>query len=183
MSLEFLQDSVQFLKGVGPQRSNALAQSGIHSVHDLLSYYPRRYLDRTSVSRIVDLKVGSDPVTVIGTIVSTAIIPGKRTRRFELVLEDEPGRRIKCVWFQGVAWVARSLEKGQKLAVHGKPGKYGSGISISHPEFDQLDEDGTTLDTGRIIALYPGTALLEQSGFTSRTFRKLIYALIRDSGE
>jgi ATP-dependent DNA helicase RecG len=183
MSLEFLQDSVQFLKGVGPQRSNALAQSGIHSVHDLLSYYPRRYLDRTSVSRIVELKVGSDPVTVVGTIVSTAIIPGRRTRRFELVLEDEPGRRIKCVWFQGVAWVARSLEKGQKLAVHGKPGKYGSGISISHPEFDQLDEDGTTLDTGRIIALYPGTALLEQSSFTSRTFRKLIYGLIRDRGE
>jgi ATP-dependent DNA helicase RecG len=183
MSLDFLQDSVQFLKGVGPHRSNALAESGIHSIHDLISYYPRRYLDRTSVTRIAELRPGSDPVTVIGTIVSTQIIPGRRTRRFEIVLEDEPGRRMKCVWFQGVAWVSRSLELGHKLAVHGKPARYGGGVSLSHPEFDRLDEDGTNLDTGRIIALYPGTALLEQSGFTSRTFRKIIYTLIKERGE
>ena len=183
MSLDFLQDSVQYLKGVGPQRSSALAQSGIHTIHDLLSYYPRRYLDRTSVSRIRDLTAGSDPVTVIGTVVSTAIIPGKRNKRFEITIEDDPGRRMKCVWFQGVAWVSRSLELGHKLAVHGKPAKYGGGLSFSHPEFDRLDEDGSKLDTGRIIALYPGSALLEQSGFTSRSFRKIIYALIKERGE
>lgn len=183
MSLEFLQDSVQFLKGVGPHRSNALAQAGIHSIHDLLAYYPRRYLDRTSVARIAEVQAGSDPVTVLGTIVHTAIIPGRRTRRFEITIEDEPGRRIKCVWFQGVAWVSKSLEKGSRIAVHGKPGKYGAGLSLSHPEFDLLDEDSTSLDTGRIIALYPGTALLEKSGFTSRTFRKIIYALIKERGE
>jgi len=182
MSLDFLQDSVQFLKGVGPHRSNALAQSGIHNVHDLLSYYPRRYLDRTSVTRIADVRAGSDPVTVIGTVVSTTIFPGRRTRRFEITLEDEPGRRMKCVWFQGVAWVSKSLEIGHKLAVHGKPSKFGGGVSFSHPEFDRLDEDGTQLDTGRIIALYPGTALLEQSGFTSRAFRKIIYSLIKERG-
>ncbi|MDA1029360.1 MAG: ATP-dependent DNA helicase RecG [Bacteroidetes bacterium] len=182
MSLDFLQDSVQFLKGVGPHRSHALAQSGILSVHDLLSYYPRRYLDRTSVTRIADVRAGSDPVTVIGTVVQTNVIPGRRTRRFEITLEDEPGRRIKCVWFQGVAWVSKSMELGHRLAVHGKPTKFGASVSFSHPEFDRLDEEGTTLDTGRIIALYPGTALLEQSGFTSRSFRKIIYSLIKERG-
>lgn len=182
MSLDFLQDSVQFLKGVGPHRSHALAQSGILSVNDLLSYYPRRYLDRTSVTRIADVRAGSDPVTVIGTVLHTTVIPGRRTRRFEITLEDEPGRRIKCVWFQGVAWVSKSIELGHRLAVHGKPTKFGAGVSFSHPEFDRLDEEGTTLDTGRIIALYPGTALLEQSGFTSRSFRKIIYSLIKERG-
>lgn len=183
MSLDFLQDSVQFLKGVGPHRSNALAQAGIHSIHDLLAYYPRRYLDRTSVARIVEVHAGSEPVTILGTIVQTAIIPGRRTRRFEITIEDEPGRRIKCVWFQGVAWVSKSLEKGSRIAVHGKPARYGGGLSLSHPEFDLLDEDSASLDTGRIIALYPGTALLEKSGFTSRTFRKIVYALIKERGK
>ncbi|MBT4051807.1 MAG: ATP-dependent DNA helicase RecG, partial [Bacteroidetes Order II. Incertae sedis bacterium] len=109
MSIPFLQESVQFLKGVGPRRSDVLKQAGVTSVNDLLSYYPRRYLDRTSVVRIAEMKSGSDPVTVVGTVVAAGVIPGRRQKRFEAIIEDEPGRRLKCVWFQGVSWVSRVI--------------------------------------------------------------------------
>ena len=183
MSLQFLKSPVQFLKGVGPRRSEVLAQHGVVEINDLLSYYPRRYLDRTSVSLIRELKAGSDPVTVIGTVIAAGVIPGRRTRRFEVVLEDEPGRRMKCVWFQGVGWISKSIEKGHRLAVHGKPARYGGMISFSHPDFDRLDEEGPPVETGRIIALYPGSAPLQQAGMTSRSFRKIIYNLLKERGE
>jgi len=183
MSLQFLKSPVQFLKGVGPRRSEVLAQHGVVEINDLLSYYPRRYLDRTSVSLIRELKAGSDPVTVIGTVIAAGVIPGRRTRRFEVVLEDEPGRQMKCVWFQGVGWISKSIEKGHRLAVHGKPARYGGMISFSHPDFDRLDEEGPPVETGRIIALYPGSAPLQQAGMTSRSFRKIIYNLLKERGE
>ncbi|MBT3449850.1 MAG: ATP-dependent DNA helicase RecG [Bacteroidetes Order II. Incertae sedis bacterium] len=182
MSIPFLQESVQFLKGVGPRRSDVLKQAGVTSVNDLLSYYPRRYLDRTSVVRIAEMKSGSDPVTVVGTVVAAGVIPGRRQKRFEAIIEDEPGRRLKCVWFQGVSWVSRVIEKGHRLALHGKPAQYGGSMSFSHPDFDRLDEEGPSIDTGRIISLYAGSASFQQSGLTSRAFRKIIYQLIKERG-
>ncbi len=183
MSLHFLQSPVQFLKGVGPKRSEALLEAGVICIHDLLSYYPRRYLDRTSITSIRDIVLSSEPVTIIGTVITADVIPNRRGRRFEVVVEDEPGHRIKCVWFQGVQWIARSIEVGHHLALHGKPSRYGGMISFSHPEFDRLDEDGPAIDTGRIIALYPGSASLQKSGLTSRSFRKIIFTLLKERGE
>ncbi|MGB1374496.1 MAG: ATP-dependent DNA helicase RecG [Rhodothermales bacterium] len=184
MSVDFLTQPLQFLKGVGPNRAQVLAESGVRTIGDLLAMVPRRYLDRSTVSRIQDLRPGSDPVTVIATVVATGTIPGRRGRkRFEVVLEDEPGRRMKAVWFQGVAWITRVIEKGHQLALHGKPSRYGGMMSFSHPDFDRVDEQGPSLETGRIIALYPGSTNLQKAGLTSRTFRKIIYELFREHGE
>ncbi|MDA0684273.1 MAG: ATP-dependent DNA helicase RecG [Bacteroidetes bacterium] len=183
MSVSFLQQPVQFLKGVGPRRADVLKEEGIITVADLLSLFPRRYLDRTSVQAIRDLKAGSDPVTVMGTVVVASLIPGRRGKRFEIVVEDEPGRRMKCVWFQGVAWISRVIEKGHRLALHGKPSRYGGSLSFSHPDFDRIDEEGPSMETGRIIALYPGTANLQKAGLTSRSFRRIIYELLKEHGE
>ena len=184
MSVDFLKQPVQFVKGVGPNRARILSESGIRTVGDLLAMVPRRYLDRSSVSRIQDLRAGSDPVTVMGTVIATGTIPGRKGRkRFEIVVEDEPGRRMKAVWFQGVAWISKVIETGHRLALHGKPSRYGGSISFSHPDFDRVDEQGPSIDTGRIIALYPGSATLQKAGLTSRTFRKIIYDLIKEHGE
>jgi ATP-dependent DNA helicase RecG len=60
---------IQFIKGVGPKRSEALSQTGIETVEDLLYYFPRRHLDRTSVTNCNDLKKGS-VVTVVGVVKS-----------------------------------------------------------------------------------------------------------------
>ncbi len=184
MAVDFLKQPVQFIKGVGPNRAKILSDSGIRTVGDLLAMVPRRYLDRSSVSRIQDLRSGSEPVTVMATVIATGTVPGRRGRkRFEIVIEDEPGRRMKAVWFQGVAWISKVIETGHRLALHGKPSRYGGMMSFSHPDFDRVDEQGPSIDTGRIIALYPGSSALQKAGLTSRTFRKIIYDLIKDHGE
>ena len=64
------------LKGVGDARSGALGKLGVRTVLDLLTYYPRRYLDRTNQARLGDLEVG-DEATVLVKVVRTT---SRRTR-------------------------------------------------------------------------------------------------------
>ena len=62
-----LNTPIKYIKGVGPKRAEALATAGIDTVNDLLHYYPRRYLDRTTVKSIRDVKKG-DQATMVGTV-------------------------------------------------------------------------------------------------------------------
>src|ERR1051326_5268568 len=51
---------VQFLKGVGPRRAEALLRLGVRTVEDLLYHTPHRYLDATSVTPVARARVGGD---------------------------------------------------------------------------------------------------------------------------
>ncbi|MDX1740267.1 MAG: ATP-dependent DNA helicase RecG, partial [Rhodothermales bacterium] len=183
MPVAFLSDSIQYLKGIGPHRFDVLSGAGVRTMRDLLHYYPRRYLDRTSIVAVKNLRENGDPVTVVGTVLSVNTIPGRKGRRFELTFEDEDGARAKCVWFRQIGWVSRVFAVGDRVAFHGKPQKYGRHFSFSHPDFDKLDDEGPSLDTGRIISLYRGSATLQKAGLTSRSLRRAVYGLFRDHGE
>ena len=118
----------------------------------------------------------------MGTVRTKGIVPGKRTKRFELILEDPRGGTMKCVWFQGIWWIRKVFEKGDRLAVHGKVQKYGRWFSMTHPDFDKLNDDAAALDTGRIVALYPGGQAMDKVGLTSRTVRRIVYDLFKEHG-
>ncbi len=49
VSKNTLDDSVQYLKSVGPKRAESFAKIGIKTIRDLLFYFPSRHLDRTTV--------------------------------------------------------------------------------------------------------------------------------------
>ncbi len=182
MSVSFLSESIQYLKGIGPHRADVLSDAGVMCVRDLLQYFPRRYLDRSSVVAVRDLTENGEPVTLVGTVRSTGTVPSRRRRRFEMIVEDAFGGRVKCVWFQQVGWISKVFEPGDRVAIHGRPQVYGRLFSFSHPDFDKLDEEGPSLDTGRIIALYRGSAGLQRAGITSRSLRRIIYRLFKESG-
>ena len=176
-----LDDGVETLPGISERRAEPLRKAGVHTVGDLLRYYPRRRLDRSTIVPIRQLEEGL--VTVVGTITAKALMPGKGGRsRFEMRVTDESGGTLKLVWFRGAQWVGRAFQTGDRVAFHGKAERYGSSFSMAHPEFDKLDDAAAALDTGRIIPLYPGTAALEKVGITSRAFRKMIYGAFQSHG-
>ncbi|MCK4903694.1 MAG: ATP-dependent DNA helicase RecG, partial [Candidatus Marinimicrobia bacterium] len=72
---------IQFIKGVGPARSEALSQAGIETVEDLLYYFPRRHLDRTSITDCKDLKKESI-VTIVGSVKSCGMKTIRRGKLF-----------------------------------------------------------------------------------------------------
>ena len=179
----FLREEVRYLRGVGEKRAAVLAEAaGVRTVRDLLHYYPRRYLDRSTVTPIRQLQEGLDAVTVVGTVRAEGLVPGKNKKRYELILEDESGGRMKAVWFRGIWGLRKLFQQGDRVAFHGKVQQYGRTFSMTHPDFDRLGGDAAALDTGRIVALYPGGAALENVGLTSRAFRRIVYALFKEHG-
>ncbi|MEE8340803.1 MAG: ATP-dependent DNA helicase RecG [Candidatus Neomarinimicrobiota bacterium] len=162
---------IQFIKGVGPARSKALSQVGIETVEDLLYYFPRRHLDRTSITACKDLKRNVN-VTVVGIVKSCGMKTIRRGKLFQALIEDGTGF-LKLTWFNGAAYVKKSVKIGDKLAIHGKVEFY-QGFQVVHPEYDKLDTDSDPLSTGSVIPLYPLNQNLRDAGLAHRSLRKFI---------
>ena len=177
---------LQYIKGVGPKRAEALANLGIHSIKDLFSYFPRGYLDRSQIVRITDLRMyveKGEPVTIFAEVYRQE---ARRTRRgnkliFLLTVKDESGF-LTCVWFEGFQWLKNAFENGEFLALSAIPilDKLNRPQFV-HPQYDRLksaEEDepdwGKLFNTGSIIPKYRSSAELEKVGLDSRGFRRII---------
>lgn len=182
MKNSVFEEDVKYLPGVGPRRAAAFAGVGVRTIRDLLQYYPRRYLDRSTVTPIRKITEGMGPVTVVGEVRVAGVVPAAARKRFEVIVEDESGGRLKAVWFHGIVWISKRFKVGDRVAFHGKAQQFGRQFSMTHPDFDLLDQESVALDTGRIIPLYPGGMALEKAGLTSRSIRKIIYGLFKQHG-
>lgn len=174
-------EELTFLKGVGPRRADVLKSSGIACCHDLLHFYPRRYLDRSTISPIRSLREDGVEATVVGTVRVQDWVRRRRDR-FEVVIVDAAGGTLTLTWFNGLSWISNVFEIGDRVAFHGKVQRRGRKMLMVHPDFDKLDGHGPSLDTGRILALYRGSSAFQRMGLTSRLFRRVIYNLIKTRG-
>ena len=174
------------LKGVGPKRTAALRELEIHSVEQLLHYYPRAYLDRSCITKMNDLPkhvAAGKEVTVIGSVFRSEMRrTKKRTKIFFLTIKDETGF-VTCVFYAGVEWYANAFHPGEVLAVSAVPELDRlNRIQFIHPEFDRLshgeDDDATDwsrlLHTGSIIPKYRSSEELRMVGLDNRGFRRLL---------
>ena len=127
--LSRLEMPVQFLKGVGPKRAEALARMEILTARDLLYHAPRRYDDASTITPIALAEVGAD-VTVAGEVRSKGVLPTRSGLRiFQAVVRDETGL-VTCAW-PGQPWVDRTLRVGDRILVTG-PVRFFHGRQI-HP--------------------------------------------------
>ena len=166
-----LSTKIQYLKGIGPKRAEALESIGVKTAGDLLQYYPRRYLDRRSVSAISDLEHGLS-ATVVGEVVSFGFERGRR-RRFKLLLDDGTGI-LSCVWFNGIKYVQNRFKEEQRIAVHSKVGVYRNQFTMIHPEFDILDKGSDPISAGAIIPVYPSSEELKKVRLDSNGIKRII---------
>ncbi|MFC1746787.1 ATP-dependent DNA helicase RecG, partial [Candidatus Neomarinimicrobiota bacterium] len=166
-----LDDAVQFVKGIGPARAQALSEVGVHTVKDLLYYFPRRYLDRRSLVSVSDLRIG-DQATIIGQVTGKNLRHTRRRKFFQAGLADETGS-VNLIWFQGYDWIQNRFQTGDRLMVHGRVEFYRD-LQFIHPEIDVLDDEDTPVDSARILPLYPESAGLKAVGLDSRRFRRVI---------
>ena len=162
MSFTQLDKPVQFLKGVGPKRSEALKKLNIGTARDLLYHVPRRYDDASTIQPIESLVVGQD-ATAVGWVRSKGIIPTRSGLRiFQLVLQDDSGY-ITCSW-PGQPWLERKIREGDHLLVTG-PVKHFHGRQIHPREFtliDRSDRDEEDPPSGTVFVAYPATEELPQ---------------------
>ncbi len=175
-----LDDSVLTVPGIGEYRGKALAGAGVCTVRDLIYYFPRRYLDRSTIRPISGLRdEGDEVVTVIGTVLTIRSVPGRKPR-LTVTIGDQ-GARMDLVFFQGVNYWKDAFAPGDSLAASGRPQRFGSSISIVHPDIDRLQEGESLefINTGGIIPVYPSSAELERVGLNRHGgFRRLLRRVV-----
>ncbi|NWG26995.1 MAG: ATP-dependent DNA helicase RecG, partial [Ignavibacteriaceae bacterium] len=181
VSKNSLDDSVQYLKSVGPKRAESFSKIGIRTIHDLLFYFPSRHLDRTTVLTAAKaygyLMNGYDgELTVIGKVFE------KEKKRFgkkeilKVQFRDETGF-FECVWFQGTKYFYSVFNEGDVFAISSKPdkSKYGA-LQFIHPDFDRIseEEEKSFLHTGKIIPFYRIPKELRSGNIGDLSLRRII---------
>ena len=96
-----------------------LESMGAGTVRDLLYMLPRRYDDRADITSIADIYAGGT-FTLEGELVNirSTNVGQRRLQLVEGTLRDNTGA-IDLQWF-GQAFLARSLQAGSTMVVHGK---------------------------------------------------------------
>lgn len=169
-----LSDTLQYLKGIGPHRADSLAEIGIHTIGDFLTYYPRKYIDRTSILPISHLPLNQE-VNCIARIIQLTTIPiGKK--RLTVTVADHTGI-IRCVFFNRIPFFQKFFHVGQILFLSGKV-TFFNGKQWVHPEYQIIGENTDISQLSRIIPIYPWSKELEKSLLSQSMFRKIMYQLL-----
>ncbi len=152
MSL-FYDTSIQYLKGVGPKLGTFFAKKDIHTVGDLLEWYPRSYEDRRSARNIASLKP-EELVSLVAHVVKVSSIPmGKSYRKMYEVLVSDASGKLSCKYFRmPYKGYFERFQPGMKVRVSGKLTQYRGRLQMQHPDIHFFDENEENAD--KILPLY-----------------------------
>jgi len=173
--------AVSQLRHVGEKRTEALASLGIENVFDLLTVYPRRYIDRTKRVDLSDLTVGEE-AAVFGEVKK---VSSRRTKQGKVMVEvsvADDGGSIKIVFFNQ-AWRERQLPVGVQALFFAKVGEYKGQRQMTNPVVDVIvGPSGDERDlsrVGRVVAIYPASG---KAGLTSWEIGGFIEESLRRAG-
>ena len=180
MLLMKIQDSVQYLKGVGPKKKAELARLGIATVYDLLMYFPRTYEDQSVLTRIADLQPGT-VATVAGTIVNLQEQTGRRGLTILTAYLNDGTGILQVTWFNQ-KYLKKTLKAGRRVFVSGKAayayGGRGQFAMSQLRSFQVLEPGEQAAGLCGILPVYAATEHLNQ-----KFFRTLIAEALEAVGD
>ena len=150
---EGLDTPVQFMKGIGPTRAEALRRAGVRTVRDLLYYLPRRHEDRSNLKQVWQLQPGERACVKV-----TVCEPGYLDRRPRVTVVKVPAlddtAYLFLVWFNQPYMLDR-FSPGQEVLATGTVRRYRSLIDLQVDDYEFVQEDQAPLQVGRIVPIYP----------------------------
>jgi len=158
------------LRAKGDPAHEVLARSlGVGTVGQLLHHYPRRYIDRSDVSRIGDLRL-EQQATVIARVKNVhKRLTRHRQTMVTVTLYDGTG--YLDLTFFNQPWTASMYKVGHEVAASGVVQRYGRRLQLAKQEVELLRGDEQDLvHTGRITPVHRAT-----EGITTRTIRELVH--------
>ncbi|MBN1499596.1 MAG: ATP-dependent DNA helicase RecG [Spirochaetes bacterium] len=165
--------SIKNIPGIGDKKFSVFAgELDIRTVEDLLFFRPRRYIDRSALLKIKDIRPSQNEISVIGEITGITSI---KTPRNILKIEISDGTGIlEGIFFGGIKYFAKIFESGDTVIFSGKPELNYGRIKIVHPEFDFIYDKNDAVNTARIVPVYPLTETLRNNFINSRFLRKIM---------
>ena len=167
---------IKYLPGVGPQRATVLNKElSIHSMHDLLYYFPYKYVDRSRLYYIHEIDGNMPYIQLKGQILSFETFGEGRQRRLVAHFTDGTGV-IDLVWFQGIKYLTGRYKTNTPYIIFGKPTIFNGRINVAHPDIDPADE--LVLSNMGMQPYYNTTERMKRSGMNSHALEKLTANLL-----
>lgn len=175
--MNFFQTKIEFLKGVGPNKSAILGKEiGVFTYGDLLEYFPFRYEDKTQFYKIKELRTDLQNVQIAGKIRNVSLTGPPNKQRLNAIFADDTGQ-IELVWFKGVNWVKKNITIGAEYIIFGKPTVFSGRRSISHPEIEPF-KGASVSESAFLSPVYHSTERLKRGFLESKGISKLIKTLL-----
>ncbi|NUN22164.1 MAG: ATP-dependent DNA helicase RecG [Candidatus Jettenia caeni] len=166
-----LNQTIQYLKGVGPKRGEILERLGIRTIRDVLYYFPRDYKDHTKIQKISKAKIGAK-ITIQGKVLGVhARISRNRKHIVEVFVGDGTGT-IAATWFNQ-PFLTDKFHIEDTVFLHGKVGAY-KYLQLLSPEYEIVQNEDISEKEGSIIPIYPLTEHMSQTHF-----RKIVEEAVR----
>lgn len=152
-------DSIQFVKGIGPKKVKLFEKLHISTLQDALETYPRDYEDRTQITRIAD--IADEDRYAVRAILGTEPKVSRIRKGMTLVkctIFDESGS-LGVTWFNQ-PYITAQLRVGQEYLFYGRVQGFGRARQMISPQAEKVAENDQ--NPGRIVPVYPLTAGLTQ---------------------
>ena len=163
---------IKYLQGVGPQRATVLNKElNLFSLHDLLYYFPYKYVDRSRLYYIHEIDGNMPYIQLKGEILSFETFGEGRQRRLVGHFSDGTGI-IDLVWFQGIKYLLEHYKTKTEYIVFGKPTVFNGRINVAHPDMDPSGE--LTLSTMGLQPYYNTTERMKRGFLNSHGLERLM---------
>ena len=176
--MQILEQDIQYLPGVGPQRKKMLSEElGIATYGDLLEYYPYKHIDRSRLYPISELTGDMPFVQVKGRILSFETFKmSSRKERVVAHFTDGSGHIMDLTWFNYGKSAIKKYKVGTEYIVFGKPAVFNNRIQVVHPDMEPTDS--LELSTMNMLPYYHTTEKMKKAGMNSRAVERLTRVLL-----
>lgn len=171
-----LSQPLTLVKGVGEERAKDLTLLGIHTLEDLLYYFPYRYED----NRVISIEEAShdERITIEGTVHSEAVTSffGRKKSRTNFKLYVPPVLITATLFNRPYA--KNHFKIGQKIRVSGKWDRHRMQLTVS--EYTLIKEDSKYEDTEQSEIIKPVYSLT--GSITIKFMQKIIQQALKQFG-
>ncbi|HAE41125.1 MAG TPA: ATP-dependent DNA helicase RecG [Candidatus Riflebacteria bacterium] len=172
-----LDDPLSKVKGIGPKKSEALRQSGIVQIIDLLRIYPTRYQDRRSCKTVAQLSEGGECLTCLRLESIKSYHARRGLTVINAVFADATGK-VTAKWFNRV-YLIRQLIAGKHYWLFGQVTAVKNQLTLSNPEIEPVEEARTDAGTSsRLTPVYSSNTRLSEAGISALALRRLIAGIL-----
>ena len=167
---------IKYLSGVGPQKAAVLNKElEIYSLHDLLYYFPYKYVDRSRIYYIHEIDGNMPYIQLKGKILGFETFGEGCQRRLLAHFSDGTGV-VDLVWFQGIKYVTNKYKLHEEYIVFGKPTVFNGRINVAHPDIDSPAD--LKLSSMGLQPYYNTTEKMKRSFLNSHAIEKMMATVI-----
>ena len=175
------QSALSCLPGIGPKWAELLrAELHLQTCEDLLTYYPYKYVDRSRVYRIADLRPDMPYVQFCARFSSLNVVGAGRKARLAATVTDGTGV-VELVWFKGMQYVRSAVRPDTDYLFFGKPTEFNHSITVAHPEMEPV-VGGQMPAVSPLQAFYNTTERMKKSYLNSKAIQKMMTTLFVQMG-